>query len=208
MLIRNIYDPSGRTGQPLQQKFDVAVRPGPGDELRYHVFQHLTLEPGRYEIRLHGSSTALGRSGTVFADLEVPDFTRSPLAISSIVLGSVPAAGEARTDPLAGVLPIVPTSARDFAPSDTIAAFARVLQGAMAPGTQAASIKVLILDRNDAAVVDETQTIPVEAFGGKGAAFQFQVPLAKLTRGPHLLSLTATLPNGTSARRDLVFRVR
>ena len=207
-LVRNVYDADGRTTMPVQEKMSLIVEPTAGDELRYDLFQRLTLAPGRYVVRLHATSTALGRSGSVFADLEVPDFRRAPIVMSGIALGETPEPDAARTDVLASALPILPTSAREFSPGERITAFFRVFQNgtaAVAPVTA----KFLILDLEDRRILDETTTIDAAAFNAdRVASHRFDLPLAKMQHGPHLLSVSVVLPNGTTSRRDVVFRVR
>ena len=52
--------------------------------------------------------------------------------MSGITLGRRPVPDQPRTDALAPVLPVIPTSGRDFAPSEAVAAFSRVFQGGTA----------------------------------------------------------------------------
>jgi len=207
-VTRNVYDADGKTGAPVQEKVTANLPPSGSDGLRYDIYSRIALAPGRYQIRLNATSAVLDRGGSVYADVDVPDFTRSALTVTGFVLGTVPAPGVPRTDPLAALLPVVPTSGREFAPGDPIVAFCRVFQGgdaALAP----VSMKVLVLDVQDQTVMDTSSTIAADAFAtGRAAPFQVALPLARLTHGPHLLSVTASVPGGASVRRDLVFRVR
>ena len=123
-LVRTLYDAEGRAGPPTPEKIQLTLTGTTGDELRYDLYQRLTLQPGRYSIRLNATSSAIDRSGSVYADIEVPDFTRPALSASAIILGTKPAESD-RKDVLAAVVPIVPTSARDFAANDTPLAFVR-----------------------------------------------------------------------------------
>ena len=206
-LVRTLYDAEGRAGPPTPEKIQLTLTGTTGDELRYDLYQRLTLLPGRYSIRLNATSSAIDRSGSVYADIEVPDFTRPPLSASAIILGTKPAGSE-RKDVLAAVLPIVPTSARDFAANDAPLAFVRLFQGgetAIGPVT----VKTQILDASDVKVFEGSETIAAEAFdASRSAAFEVALPIAPFAHGPYLLSISATLPGGASTRRDLVFRMR
>ena len=83
----------------------------------------------------------------MYADFEVPDFTRPVITASNIVLGTHPAESTKRADPLANILPIVPTSARDFGPDENVVAFLRVFQGGTTPlATATVVMKVLDID--------------------------------------------------------------
>ena len=169
------------------------------------MYQRLTLPPGRYELRLNATSAYLERSGTVYADLEVPDFTRSAISMSAFVVGS---RAQAREDALAPIVPVVPTTSRNFDPNENLIAFLRVFQGG-ASSVLPVAMTAKLLDASDAVVLDVTATLPASAFDTTRAApFEVELPLARLSHGPHLLSVTATLASGANVRRDLVFRVR
>jgi hypothetical protein len=205
---RNTYDAEGKASPPTQRQIPVTLPPSLEDSVRYDVFDKLVLAPGRYQLRLNARSSVLDRSGSVFADVEVPDFSRSAITITGISLGTPPPASGVRSDPFAGVLPIVPTSAREFSPSETVTAFCRVYQG----GTSLVipvTVKAMILDVKSQVILDTTVPIAASAFGeDRGAAYQLELPLSRMKHGPHVLSLHATLASGENIRRDLVFRVR
>jgi hypothetical protein len=109
---------------------------------------------------------------------------------------------------LASVLPILPTSVRDFASGEPIEAFVRIYQGGtsdLAPVT----VVTEILDASDVSHFTSTQTLDLSSFdAGRGAPHRFPLPLSGLAPGPYLLSLTARLPGGRTARREVLLRVR
>ena len=151
-VVRNLYDSEGRAGPPVLEKTELTLLPSTGDELRYDLYWKLPLAPGRYQLRLNATSKAVDKSGTVYADIDVPDYTRAPLSLSAMVLGGK-GAPVPRTDALAGVLPIIPTAARDFAPGDNIAGFVRVFQGGDAP-LRSVDMAVQVFDVNDRKLMD------------------------------------------------------
>lgn len=57
------------------------------DSVTYQIPLTLTLPPGQYQLRVSATSKKLGKGGSVYADLTVPDFTKAPLVLSPIVLG-------------------------------------------------------------------------------------------------------------------------
>jgi hypothetical protein len=128
--------------------------------------------------------------------------------MSGMAIGTKRAAQESRAAVLGSLLPIVPTSAREFAPSDPVSGFFRVFQ----PGTAAVApvtLQIMLLDMTNRTVVDKTETIAAEAFDEtRAASHVIDLPLSGLTRGPYVFSISAKLPSGTSARRDVVFRIR
>jgi VWFA-related protein len=206
-ITRNVYDADGRAGPPVRVIEKVRLEPGGGDEARHDRLERLTLEPGRYQIRYHVQSALLDASGTVFVDVDVPDFPRTALAVSGLLVTGSAAAGATRTGDLGDLAPIVPTSSREFTTSETVTAFLRVYRAGGDPVPVAISVE--LFDASDGLHFETTQTVEPGTFGPDGGApLRFDIPLTKLTPGPHLLSVTARLPGGRTARRDLVFRVR
>lgn len=205
-IVRTLYDTEGRPGTPAPETADIQLQPQGGDQVRYDVYQRLALAPGRYSIRFNATSAALDKSGSVYVDFDVPDFTREPLSVSPIVIGT--RAPGSRDDVLAPVLPIVPTTVRSFAAGERPIAFVRVAQGGSAP-LLPATATVKILDLADATVSHSTHAIAVDAFdGSRSAPFESPLTLAGLASGPYLLTVEVTTSGGVSARRDLVFRIR
>jgi len=205
-IIRNLYDSESRPGPPVVDRFNLVLAPpASGDELKYDLIWRMALAPGRYQLRLNASSKVTDTSGSVYPDIEVPDFTKARVSLSNLVLGAKPL--DQRTDPLAKVLPIVPTTARDFSPGDDIAAFVRIFQGSGA-AVGPVTMNVQVLDVHNAKKMDTTATLAPDAFGAHAAGFQFDLPLKTLDHGPYVLSVTATPAGGPPVRRDLVFRVR
>src|SRR4029453_533622 len=71
------------------------------------------------------------------------------------------------------------------------------------------TLNLKILNQDDATLLDVNETLPGEAFAAEGSAdYQLDLPLANLSRGPHLLSVTAPRPDGRNSRGDGVFRIR
>ncbi len=207
-VVRTLYDAEGRAGPPTQEKLKLTLQSTTGDELRYDVYQRLTLAPGRYTVRLNATSTALDRSGTVYADVEVPDFTRPVVTASNIMLGTRTDPPSPRTDVLQSMVPVAPVSGRDFSPNENVIAFLRVFQGGTNP-VAPVTVTAKVFDIADTPLVETSSTLAPEAFDAtRGAPFEVPLPLAKLSHGPHLLSITVATPGSSAVRRDLVFKVR
>jgi hypothetical protein len=171
------------------------------------VYSRFSLPPGPHQLRFTATSRVADDSGSVIVDVDVPDLSKGGAALSAIVLGNVPTAP--RGDPLAALLPIVPTTARDFAQGDHVAALVRLFQGDVPPAVPV-EMDVRIVDANDQVVSEmPPSAVPVEAFiADRSAEYTTELPLAKLKSGLHLLSITATFDRNRIVRKDLVFRVR
>jgi VWFA-related protein len=61
-------------------------RPAPA-ELSYQVSDRVELPPGRYQLRVSATSARLARGGSVYLDIDVPDFAATPLAMSGLLVG-------------------------------------------------------------------------------------------------------------------------
>jgi VWFA-related protein len=154
------------------------------------VLSTLKLRPGRYEIRL--GAEAAGQGGSLFADLEVPDVSKARLSTSGVVLGR-PLTGPASGLVAALRLPVEPTLARTFDPSDVVAAFLRVYQGGrntVAP----VSLRTTIFDEHGNSALDATSLLAADRFtGDRSADVRVDLPLARLARGEYLLTIETTL---------------
>jgi VWFA-related protein len=206
-ITRNVYDADGRASAPVRTVERVRLEPGRGDETRHDIFQRLTLEPGRYQVRYHVQSNVLDASGTVFVDVDVPDLSRSALAVSGLLLSGSAAGSVTRSGELDWLDLVVPTSSREFTTTEELSAALRVYQSAAAPVP--VTVTTEVLDAADVVKFTSATELASADFGADGGApVSIEVPLRDLAPGPHLLSITARLPGGRTARRDVVFRVR
>ena len=207
-LIRNVYDADDHVSPPVREIQKLPLPFVSTEQMRFDVFARLALAPGRYQIRLNGTSATGNASGSVYADVEVPDFARSALTMTPVILGAAPAEGASRGDALASVLPIVPTTARTFTADDRISAFVRVFEGGATP-VEPVTLTAQVLDLEDKVVFEDHADLTPDAFGTKRSADHLlALPLDHLERGPHVLSITARFANGRTARQDLVFSIR
>jgi VWFA-related protein len=206
-LVRHVYEEGGRPGEPVGESLELDL--APGDERRHEIVRHLSLPPGRYEVRFNATSSVLGRSSSIYAEVEVPDFARNALSLSGLVLdGGESATGAAALMVDGPALPVVPTSRRDFANGENVTAFVRVYQGGTADLAPVAMVAE-IFDVTDQEKFVAPETLDPAAFDAtRGASYQLTLPFDRLESGPHLLSISAKLPTGRTVRRELIFRVR
>jgi len=189
------------------QQATVTIPPGKDDEVTIEVLSELRLNPGLYALRLSAASERMGREGSVYADVNVPDFTSAPVSLSGVLLESTPGLIVTARDTLASIAPVIPTTLRDFTVTHRAIAFLTVYQGGkgvVAPVT----MKARILDSANQTVVEATSMLVASQFGAPRAAnYEYQLPLTRLAPGPHLLRLEAALGSAT-ARRDIQFTLR
>ena len=202
------FTPDGLPRGSAHSVAEVGLTGPPGGPLQYEVLSRLDLPPGRYELRLALHSSVRQATGSVYASVTVPDFTKAALSLSGVALSLAHGATAAPADLLEPVLPIVPTSQREFQRSDRVTAFVRVYEGgsaALAPAT----LHTRILNEKDEAVADETATIDAAAFAAatRSADHRFDVPLMTLAPGDYVLIFESA--TGTAvARKDVRFTVK
>lgn len=208
-VVRTVYDQDGKAGPPLRSIEHLTLEPNQLTASRYDVFSRFSLAPGRYQVRFNATSQTTGTSGSVYADVDVPDLTRPAVTMSGIVLAAgAPAVPTDTLNLIANLLPVVPTTAREFVLSDHVTGFVRLFQGGASP-VGAVDVTVNVVGADDVEASRATETLAPEAFAStRTAEYRFDLPLAKLKEGPQLLSVTATLAGGRSVRRDLVFRIQ
>ena len=173
---------------------------------RYDLLTSISLPPGRYQLRLSAHRNADGVSGSLYADLDVPDFTK-PLEASGIVVEAVPTGATAPMDAFDAFLPVVPTTNRDFTANQQVTAFMRIYQG----GTGSAKpveVRARIVNESDAPVGTGKDMIYGTDFrvGGRAADYRFNVPVKNLPAGLYLLTFEIEL-DGTIVERAVQFKV-
>jgi VWFA-related protein len=184
----------------------------PPETVTYQIGFVMNLAPGRYQLRASAMSAKLGEGGSVYLPVDVPDYTRAPLAVSALVLGyaggqrvpvvtsqpsgrgrgappgrgQAPGRGTGRggVAPVGG-LPFAPTLDREFKVSDDVALYFEVVRKDRARDVATA---VAVVDANDRILRRYNQTMPASATG----RVTFRVPLAEIGAGAVRLRVTAS----------------
>ena len=206
-LVVSAFNESGdrKASQSLNAK--IALRPGGSGMAAYELLSRLDLKPGRYQLRVAAQSSLQAKSGSVFADLEVPDFSKGPLAMSSIVFSATTGLTTAPKEALANLLPVVPTSLRDFDEQSTPAASTRIYQ----PGKEAlvdVTIQTTAVDATGHSVFESTEVVRADRFAADRAAnWRVELPIWRFKPGRHLITVTAVAgTHRTSSRTTFVAR--
>ncbi|MCX6539563.1 MAG: VWA domain-containing protein [Acidobacteria bacterium] len=182
------------------------IRAGAVNDLRYGLLSRLTLKPGRYQLRLSAKSSMSGKSGSVYIEVDVPDYSKAALSLSDVMFEATPSPVASPRGKLASLIPIVPTAERDFLPGDTVTAFARVYQGGR-NALQAVAVTTRIVDRAGAEVFSKVESLAPDRFAtARSANLLVSIPIGTLAPGPHLLSISTTRGN-ESAHHEVRFTV-
>jgi len=189
------------------QRRSVRLTARTGEPLAYDVLTRMDLPPGRYQLRLAAESALFSKSGSVYYEVDIPDFSREALSLSGLVLsatGSVPSLPAGAFHPL---VPLDPTSQRQFSRADQVRAFFQVYQGGSGR-LQPIDLSIRITDAGDTVVTRTTESLTPDRFANdRGADYGFELPLSRLQPGRYLFTVEVSR-GGRSARRDIPFEVR
>jgi hypothetical protein len=173
------------------------------ERIPYQLTTGMQLDPGLYQIRVSAISDTLGKGGSVYLTLEVPDFTKPSLAISGLALGYADgrrvATGMSRA--AAGVAPRFPIDlslGREFTAKDRMQVYFEVARKAPAGVTT----RVEALNTSGRVVAQTERTVAATEPGTTVV-----LPLTGFEPGAYTLRVTA-LDTSAPASRQIAFIVR
>jgi hypothetical protein len=207
-------DAAGAVRGGRQHRLDLELRSANAALARergLRVTSELSLPPGRYQLRVAVAETGAGRTGSVFHDVEIPDFRAAGLWMSGVALTSGDASQTPTVralDPLSNVLVSPATTAREFGRHDVIALLAEFYDNsAVTPH----GLELSAVARSDDGRVafehrDERSS------GGLDSRHRYavQIPLETFTPGRYTIRIEGRSGGGSgrSAARDVRVRVR
>jgi hypothetical protein len=209
-------DPKGTVRGSEHFDLNIRIRPESRPILvgtGFRVISKIDVPPGKYTLRIGARESGGGALGTIFTDLEVPDFATPPLGMSDLMLSSVVTGGvpTGRAEQLKNRLPIVPSTAREFRSSDELVIFAEVYDNeAVRPHTVDVTATILGDDRSGA-ISRHQESRSSEELAANAGKFSYaaQVPLKDFKPGVYSVRFEAAsrLDAGTSLVREVQFRV-
>ena len=196
----------GKPLQGLRTELDLTLRPDTYARIKTHgmrVNPRVELPPGRYQMRVGVREAGGGEMGTVFYDLEVPDFARAPISMSGLLLTAASAQQVPTLQPdetVKGVLSTPATSRRVFSQSDVLTAFGEIYVNASStPSRVEVTTRLVSESGTDASVSTDilTDKVPNTNNGATTYNLTKQIPLQGVQPGQYLLRVEAR------DRRDL-----
>jgi hypothetical protein len=180
----------------------------------FRIVSQLDLPPGRYQLRVALANRS-GKAGSVVYDLEVPDFSASPLTMSGVAITAASAAEVVTVkpkDPLADFLPAPPTSAREFARGDVLALFAEFYENQRNIPEHRLDFKAELRAEGGRIVREVAdQRSSTELGGGAGGyGFAPRLPLDGIEPGLYVIHVEGQSRAGAQpvVSRDIQIRVR
>jgi VWFA-related protein len=183
-------------------KLDAQLRLNPTASVRaqYELLAKLPLKPGDYQLRIAASASQLKLRGTVFLDIDVPDFSRGGVIVAPLVLSASPAPPAAPANAFAGLLPMVPTSHRTFRASDHVAILARIVAGGQEPVVHVA-LEASVIDTRNRRVFVQSDTITIDGrHPQRYHDYTIELPVEGLAVDDYLVTVKATTPTGAQEK--------
>jgi VWFA-related protein len=208
-------DDKGKSFSTDRNTVNLVMKPDTANRVKatgFRVIQSLDLAPGRYMLRVAVKEGNTSKAGMVTYDLEVPEFTKSPLTISDIAMTSA-LSGTAPTirpkDPLEKILPGPLTTYREFPSIDEIALFTEIYDNVKQP--HKTEIIATVKAEGGQTVFEAREERDSSELAGSagGYGFQTRVPLNKLAPGLYVLRVEATarISDRATVSKESVFRV-
>jgi hypothetical protein len=196
----------GRPSGSWRQRLNLAWNPTDSAAGHYEVMSRLQVAPGRYELRA-GIQTGDGRTSSVYAHVDVPDFGREPLSLSGLILSVTPSPRMAPRGAFRDLMPVEPTSRRILDPTDRVTGFLRVYQGGSRQPIPVI-VTTRLIDAANTQLSEHLQNVEGAAFmKTRSFDYRFDVPVQDLARGEYLLTVDVAAGE-KRAHRSLRFRVR
>lgn len=166
----------------------------------------VTVPTGSYQLRLAARETRIGRFGSVFIDVRVPDLSAQPIALGSPMLSTKTAALKPTIGDVAVSRPIFegpPMASREFPPSEAISVFAPVL----ANGPNGRKIEVECIVRNSGAAVVWRSGVASPG-DSRAGGYVFTIPDGILPPGQYLLAVVASWAGSRGLQQQIEFSIR
>jgi VWFA-related protein len=168
------------------------------DTVAYTIPTAMDLAPGAYQLRASATSGQSHVAGSVYLNVDVPDFAADPLGIGGVAIGysdgTRVAVASSETPQTDLALPFVPTLDRTFAPSDTLRVYAEVPRTNL---TDAVKVTVSLLAASGG---KSAASVAANINANEHGRVDVTVPLAGVAPGAYTLSLAANDGKHTATR--------
>ena len=190
----------GRAQRGTRSALNLAIRPDTYQRVKatgIRLNARTPLLPGRYQLRIGARDPNTGKTGTVFYDVTVPDFAKTPVAMSGVLLAAsgAPEMLTPQRDPDAEKLLGAPaTSRRDFTQAETLAWLAEIYDNTPAQQPRRIQVAARLVDEAGREVFASRDVL---ANGEGGAAkwrmfgYTGRIPLKNIGAGRYLLRVEA-----------------
>jgi VWFA-related protein len=214
-----VFNKEGKAVTTERPDVDLNLRPETHArvvESGVRILRHLSVPPGRYQLRVAAQDNSKTKQGSAHFDIDVPDFTKNPIAISGIALAatadraaySPPKPG---FDPFNGMLPGAPSGLREFPTNSEFAAFVEVYDNQPTPPHRLDISTTVRADDGRVVFTNSEERSSEELHGTPGAfGYSVRVPMTGWTLGLYVLTIDAKsrLGSATLVSRVIQFQVK
>jgi hypothetical protein len=211
-------DDKGKSHEGTHYNLNLALRPDTYERVKamgLRVNPRIALAPGRYQVRIGVRESGAGELGSVFYDLDVPDFAKGDVAMSGLLMTAASSrlilTPEPDTAVPAALLPGPATSRREFPQGDTLNVFAEVYDNSRGQRRDI-EVTTTLLAETGTDVFRSTQSLGADRQGtSRNSSFQYStsIPLKDIAPGRYLLRVEASArgaasDSGRTSRETLV----
>jgi VWFA-related protein len=212
-------DALGNQKANTSHSINIAMKPDTlarARERGLRVLTQLDVPPGRYQFRA-AVAEAGGKTASVIADVEVPDFFKPALAMSGLAVTSASALDGVTVgpkDPLASFLPAPLSATREFSPGDTLMLFAEFYENlpARVPAHKVDVKTTIRADDGRVLSESEEEIDSGELAQGRGGfGFSTRIQLGSLAPGLYVIHVEGRSRIGgpeNGIGRDVQIRIR
>ncbi len=217
VVVRAIGD-DGKLKASERLHVRLVVRPVAGEDTVCEVFSRLDLKPGHYQLRVAADNAERVKSGSVYSELDVPDFNKASLSMSGALLSVAPGPAVVGKDKFVALTAVVPTALRAFDATSRVSVFVRIYQGGRGM-LKPVLVTARVADQRGITAHAASDVLEPQRFSAaRSTDHQVDLPVAGMGGGQYLLSIEAWLPapgatapdssGKPAARRDVRFSVR
>jgi VWFA-related protein len=178
----------------------VTMRPRPdaeiSNDITYQIVSEWSLPPGVYQLRTSADSVNSHKTGSVYLEVEVPDFQHSSVQLSGLVIGYADPKHHpvSATSVERSLFPLEPVLDRVFVPADVLRVYYDVWRKNPAVP---ATTTLEVVNQLDVVVKTIAGDVPAGATGRVDA----QVPLSDLPLGPYRIRIAVADRSGKASRQ-------
>ena len=191
-----------------RSELDLTLRPETYQRVKaqgVRLNPRITLAPGRYQMRLGVRESGAGALGSVFYDLQIPDFSKEPLMTSGLLITatSAQAMPTAQADAVvAKALPGPATSRREFAQSDTLSVLAEIYDNISSQQPRVIDVSLhLIAESGNEVFVARDSLQNGSARNWTAFGYAHDIPLKDVAPGRYLLRVEAQTRGNTNGAK-------
>ena len=200
-------------------ELDLTLRPETRERVTAHGVRanpRINLPPGRYQIRIGARETVGGDTGSVFYDIDVPDFRKDKLMLGGLLMTtpSVQQTPSIQPDPIVSkLLPAPATSRREFPQSDVLALYTEIYDNDTSRQARHIDVAVRVVSEQGAETLVSRDELTNGTSGDKPwniYGFAKRVPLKGLAPGRYVLRVEAAVrgQDDAKATRETPFTIR